>query len=65
MTFYFTFGTGHMGYPGYVRVTAPDADKARDTMVRHYGLKWCGQYPSLHFIDHADRQLQDTLVWPE
>lgn len=65
MDFYFIFGTNHMGYPGYVKITAPDANKAQDTMVKHYGQQWCGQYPSLHFVADGDRHLQDTLVWPE
>ncbi len=63
--FYFTFGTGQMGFPGYAKVTAPDAYRARETMVKYYGQKWSGQYPSLHFVAQSDRILQDSLVWPE
>lgn len=65
MDFYFTFGAHHMGYPGYVKITAPDAKKARDTMVKYYGRNWCGQYPGLHYIADGEQFLRDTLVWPE
>lgn len=65
MDFYFTFGTNHMGYPGYVKITAPNAKKARDTMIKYYGRNWCGQYPGLHYIADNEKFLKDTLVWPE
>lgn len=65
MNFYFTFGHGHIGFPGYVKITAPDFDKARETMVKHYGQKWCEQLDSLSAVHPQDRYLQDTLVWPE
>lgn len=65
MNFYFTFGHGHIGFPGYVKITAPDVAKARETMVKHYGQQWCNQLDSLSKVDPMDRYLQDTLVWPE
>lgn len=65
MMFYFIFGIGYMGYLGYVWVMVLDVDKVWDIMVRYYGLKWCGQYFSLYFIDNVDCQLQDMLVWLE
>ena len=63
--FYFTFGCGHDGFPGYVTVTAPDADTARDAMFEKYGAKWCRQCFCLEDIHEMDRVLRDTLVWQE
>ncbi|WP_257264823.1 hypothetical protein [Endozoicomonas sp. ONNA2] len=65
MHFYFTFGTGHIGFPGYVKVTAPNANKARETMIKYYGQKWLCQYSSLRLVPDRSCHLQDTLVWPE
>lgn len=63
--FYFTFGHGQVGFPGYVKITAPDADKARDAMFEKYGAKWCQQCFSLEEVHEMDRVLRDTLVWRE
>ena len=65
MDFYFTFSTNHMGYPGYVKITAPNAKKARDIMIKYYDWNWYGQYPNLFYIADAEKFLKDTLVWPE
>jgi len=53
--YYFTFGHGHVGFPGYHKVVAEDAGEAREEMFRRFGKKWAFQYDKLEDIHILDR----------
>lgn len=61
--FYFTFGHGHIGFPGYVIIRAPDVLKAREVMVGKYGTTWCHIQTRLTDVHELDRVFRDELVW--
>lgn len=61
--FYFTFGHGQTGFPGYVRVYAPDYDRARDLMIAAHGSRWALAYERYEDMDQHDRNMRGQLVW--
>jgi hypothetical protein len=42
---FFTFGHGQAGFPGFVRIHGTFGS-AREEMFRRYGTAWCMQYES-------------------
>jgi|GEM_PF-5259603 hypothetical protein len=59
--FFATFGSGHPGYPGYLRVEVEASDEgqaeliARKRINEATGGRWCGLYSSLEKMHPGDR----------
>lgn len=53
MRYYFTVGTGHVGFPGCVVIDADDIYKARNKIAEILGRKWCMCYDNMDDM-HAD-----------
>lgn len=63
--FYITFGYGHPGHPGYVRISAPDHHTARQMMFDKYGDKWMTSYRQLSDVHPFDRIERDHLTFED
>lgn len=59
--FFFTFGGGHVGFPGYVEVYARTIDEAHGKMHLFFGHKWAFDYTKESDIDEMDRFKKVTL----
>ena len=60
--FFCTFGFGQPNSPGYVRITAPDHNTARDAMTKKYGRNWCTSYSSLKQVHAFDQLERDHIL---
>lgn len=48
-SYIFTFGTNHAHPNGFVRVTAPSHNTARQEILNRYGRKWAFQYKESNY----------------
>ena len=53
-SYYFTFGFGQPGYPGYVKVIADNEENARKIMFDRYKNKWGMCYNSYDKMHPSD-----------
>ena len=61
-TWYFTFGCSHQKRNSYVRVQAPDCEKARSLMIEVYGTNWAFCYSDVNDIHPDDQHEADVLI---
>ncbi|WP_139117819.1 hypothetical protein, partial [Endozoicomonas atrinae] len=61
--YYLSLGADHPDYPGYVRITAPTRDDARQLMEAHHGHDWTGCFETFDELDTHQRVQRDYLIF--
>ncbi len=61
--YYLSLGADHPDYQGYVRITAPTRDDARQLMEAHHGHDWTGCFETFDELDSHQRVQRDYLIF--